>query len=192
MSSNSYLIEDGKRLMIDAGMEPVDRKLKTGDIDILVLTHCHFDHIASAAEIQKKTGCEIWMSEAEAAFFERHKEDASASNFFGIPAELNFTINKRLKTEDVISLGKTRLEVIVTPGHTPGGLCLYEPESKALFSGDTVFAQGYGRFDLLGGDAEALSKSITSLAKLDIKKLYPGHGPTRDEDVAKYLKSIEV
>ena len=187
-SSNVYLIKDEKNLLVDAGM----RALNLPKIDILILTHCHFDHIAMAKDLQEKTKCEIWMSEAEARFFENDRREASASQFFNSDTSLDFKIAKRLKTGEIINLRNTALEVIITPGHTPGGLCLYDKKSKILFSGDTVFAQGYGRYDLRGGDAYALSESIKKLAKLDIKELYPGHGPARKGDVSEYLESIEV
>jgi len=186
--SNVYLIEDKKNLLIDAGTRP----LNLPKIDILVLTHCHLDHITMAKNLQEKTKCEIWMSEAEAKFFENNRKEASASQFFKTSANFDFKINKRLRAGDVINLGKTKLEAIVTPGHTPGSLCLYEPKSKTLFSGDTVFAQGYGRYDLLGGNASALNESIKNLSKLDAEELYPGHGPARKGGVGAYLKSIEV
>ena len=69
------------------------------------------------------------------------------------------------------------LRVIHTPGHTPGGICLYDPEAKLLFSGDTVFTGGsFGRYDFPGGDRKALGASIERLAALDVEGLYPGHG----------------
>lgn len=187
-SSNAYLIKDKKVLLIDAGLRP----LNLPKIDILLLTHCHLDHIGMAAALQKKTGCETWMSEAEAKFFQANRSEASASEFFSMPVDLDFKINRKLKDGETIELGTTTLRVFVTPGHTPGGLCLYEPESKSLFSGDTVFASGYGRYNLLGGDLDKLRDSIGQLSKLDVKTLYPGHGPALKEGVNNYLKSIVI
>lgn len=69
------------------------------------------------------------------------------------------------------------LEVIETPGHTTGGICLYDQVTGSLFSGDTVFAEGIGRTDFEGGDINQLRTSLNKLKKLDIKDLYPGHGP---------------
>jgi glyoxylase-like metal-dependent hydrolase (beta-lactamase superfamily II) len=67
-------------------------------------------------------------------------------------------------------------QVIHTPGHSPGSLCLYWPETKALFSGDVVFNQGIGRVDLPGGDGDALKQSIEKLTRLEVDYLHPGHG----------------
>ena len=69
------------------------------------------------------------------------------------------------------------LRVIHTPGHTPGGICLYEPEEKLLFSGDTVFTGGsFGRYDFPGGDRTVLAASLERLGALEVEGLYPGHG----------------
>lgn len=76
-----------------------------------------------------------------------------------------------------IDLGDSTLRVIHTPGHTPGSICLYEAQSKSLFSGDTVFPYGsVGRTDLPGGSSRDLIRSISRLVKLDVSVLYPGHG----------------
>ena len=76
------------------------------------------------------------------------------------------------------------LEVIHTPGHTPGGICLFEPESKSLFSGYTVLPQGSsGRNDFMGGSSGELTRSIEKLTHLDVNILYPVHGIVTDENV---------
>lgn len=191
VSSNCYLLEGGKAALIDAGLsESILRELTK--IDYLILTHCHFDHIGMAKRIQEKTGCQILMSKAEADFFEAQKDDASAAKYFDFDVDIGFKINKTLKTGDIISIGDTKLKTVVCPGHTPGGLCLYDPESKSLFSGDTVFAQGYGRYDLLGGDRTALQESISKLAKLDVSAIYPGHGQPLKKGANEHLRSLTI
>jgi glyoxylase-like metal-dependent hydrolase (beta-lactamase superfamily II) len=188
ISSNIYLIAGEKRLLVDAGMEPTG----VNDVDILVLTHSHFDHSAMAKDIQDKTGCEIWMSQEEADFFKENRREASAAKYFDFNVDLDFKIGKTLKDGEEIDLDGVTLQALVTPGHTPGGLCLYEQDSKTLFSGDTVFAQGFGRYDLLGGDLQGLRISLNRLSELDVKELYPGHGPALKQGVNEYLSSITV
>ncbi|HNS15808.1 MAG TPA: MBL fold metallo-hydrolase, partial [Syntrophorhabdaceae bacterium] len=73
-------------------------------------------------------------------------------------------------------IGGRAFQVIPTPGHSPGSLCLYWKEKRTLISGDTLFYMGVGRTDLPGGDAELLAESIKRLAELDIEHLIPGHG----------------
>jgi len=80
-------------------------------------------------------------------------------------------------------------EVIHTPGHTPGGICLYDPVSKILFSGDTVFQDGsFGRTDLYGGNTKKLIDSIKKLTQLDVSIMYPGHGDAVAEDANDQIK----
>jgi glyoxylase-like metal-dependent hydrolase (beta-lactamase superfamily II) len=77
--------------------------------------------------------------------------------------------------EDVIDIGEHRLRVINTPGHTCGGICLYDEVTGSLFSGDTVFGSGIGRTDLPSGSAKELAMSLKKLSGIDVKTLYPGH-----------------
>jgi glyoxylase-like metal-dependent hydrolase (beta-lactamase superfamily II) len=94
--------------------------------------------------------------------------------------------------EGELEAGGHRMEVIHTPGHSPGHLCLHLPERKALIAGDLVFAQGVGRVDFPGGDGEALKASINRVAELDLELLLPGHGPVIKgaENVAKNFRLI--
>ena len=85
-----------------------------------------------------------------------------------------------LAAGQIIDVGTLRLEVFHTPGHSPGHVCFYEKESKALFDGDVLFKMGIGRFDLPGGDYEILMRSIREvlLTLPDDTAVYPGHGPS--------------
>lgn len=86
------------------------------------------------------------------------------------------------------------LEVVHTPGHTPGSICLYHREKRLLFSGDTIFPEGsFGRYDLPGGDLAALRQSVEALSRLEVKELYPGHGmPVRNGGSRHIAASREV
>ncbi len=85
------------------------------------------------------------------------------------------------------------MQVILTPGHSPGSICLFSPEKKTLFTGDVIFNQSIGRTDLPGGSGKQLKESITMLAKLDVEVLCPGHGDivTGRENVKKNFKMIQ-
>ncbi len=102
---------------------------------------------------------------------------------------LDFEPDRTLKDKETLDLGDVKLKVIHTPGHTPGSICLYEPRSKSLFSGDTVFPFGsVGRTDLPGGDAKEIIHSIKRL-----KILYPGHGEISTKDVnEQIMNSLEL
>ncbi|MCK4247341.1 MAG: MBL fold metallo-hydrolase, partial [Methanomicrobia archaeon] len=80
-----------------------------------------------------------------------------------------------------------RLEVLHTPGHTDGSICLYDEAKKIMFSGDTFFIDGIGRTDLPSGNEEALKESLERLASLDIEKVYPGHGRVGKCDIESIL-----
>jgi glyoxylase-like metal-dependent hydrolase (beta-lactamase superfamily II) len=81
-----------------------------------------------------------------------------------------------LLREGALQVGDMKFQIIHAPGHSPGSICLYWPQEKALFTGDVIFNQGIGRTDLPGGDGEALKESIRRLSKLDVEHLLSGHG----------------
>ncbi len=141
-------------------------------IETIVLTHGHADHAAALAEVKKATGAQVAIHAADAGIL----KDRMLGNFLGLghypPAEPD----RLLEDGDTISAGGLKFSVIHTPGHTPGGICLYG--QGVLFSGDTLFCEGVGRADL-GGDYEVLIKSIRRklMSLEDNVVVYPGHGP---------------
>ncbi|HIH43716.1 MAG TPA: MBL fold metallo-hydrolase [Candidatus Methanoperedenaceae archaeon] len=145
-------------------------ELEGASIDLIILTHCHYDHCGAAAEVALKTGAKLAM----------HAEDAKLIG--DSMATVSYMFGSRMPgfSPDILLHGGEHLgslEVIHTPGHTPGGICLYNSETGTLFSGDTVFSGGgIGRTDLPGGDGAALAGSIERLCGLDVHALYPGHG----------------
>ncbi len=176
LAANCYLLLDEKKAIIDVGgdiqfiLDAIKRYIDPRELDYVILTHSHFDHAAAAGYF--KGIAKIVM----------HKDEYSllrAQNFtsylFGVKFK-PFEPDIELEGGEVIELGELELEVIHTPGHSPGSICLYEPNKKWLFSGDTVFAHGsFGRVDLPGGSAIQLIKSLEKLSKLDVENLYPGH-----------------
>ncbi len=172
--SNAYLIDARRKTLVDAGMSGA-RVLRNipGGLELIVLTHCHYDHIGAVPDIVKATGAKVAMHRRDAMLLQSGRAGAAA--LFNAPAP-KFTIDIVLKDNEVIDLGDSLLKVVQTPGHTPGSICLYNENSKELFTGDTVFEGGsFGRTDL-GGDREALLRSLEMLTKLDVSILYPGHG----------------
>ncbi|TAN44146.1 MAG: MBL fold metallo-hydrolase [Candidatus Methanoperedens sp.] len=176
--ANAYLV-DG-RMLVDVGMDgraiisQLEKIIKPGELKTIILTHCHYDHSGGAVQVAKYFGAKIAIHRDDVSLLNNPR--GSASELFGVKAP-------SIVPDIILSGGETfgELEVIHTPGHTPGGICLYSAPAKALFSGDTVFPDGsFGRTDLTGGNATKLVESIRKLTLLDVSVMYPGH-----EDIVK-------
>jgi glyoxylase-like metal-dependent hydrolase (beta-lactamase superfamily II) len=188
-SANVYLLPDAG-VLIDTGISgsdtlaAVSRFMPPEDLEMVVLTHAHYDHSGALVDIVKRSGAGIALHRDDAPLL--CDNQGSVAVMFGAVAP-DVGVDRLLLDGDVIA--GVGLEVIHTPGHTPGSICLYQRESKVLFSGDTVFGGGgVGRVDLFGGDAAALVRSIERLTKLDIEVLYPGHGEPFSDNVAEDLE----
>jgi glyoxylase-like metal-dependent hydrolase (beta-lactamase superfamily II) len=145
-------------------------------IDTIILTHCHYDHIAHVKEIAH-------MCKAKVAI---HKADTRGLVEDLHSLSMNFGARSPgIAPDTVLNDGDTvgEFTVIHTPGHTPGCICLYSEKDRVLISGDTVFADGYfGRYDFPGGSRTELARSLDRLATLDVMGLYAGHGEPTEED----------
>ncbi len=143
---------------------------------MIVNTHSHADHIGANLILKNEYNCPILIHSAEAA----HLTDANLnlSAFIGFTEPISAPPERLLNDGDTIQLGNSSFKVIHTPGHTPGGICLYN--GSILFSGDTLFAGSIGRTDFPGGSFEQLIESIKVklMALPDEVKVYPGHGPS--------------
>lgn len=168
MDSNCYLIGD---MLVDTGagfnedylISQIEKHgLKREDIKTVVNTHCHFDHV----------GGNHFFENADIAIHELDAIPLRNKDNLGTSMEVtNSKVDIELHDGDEIN----GFEVIHTPGHTNGGICLWDGVN--LISGDTVFAGGgVGRFDL-GGNFDDLKKSVEKLTHLDVINLLPGHGP---------------
>ncbi len=193
--SNVYLIEDEMLTLVDAGMgmhtELYMDKIKElgfdpSDIDILVNTHCHFDHAGGDFDFFEASGCEILIHDIEAEILEKGEGEISCAVLFDSKLR-PVKVEHRLKDGNTMELGSTILEVLHTPGHTAGSICLYDRKKKALFTGDTVFCGGVGRTDLPTGNSSELFRSLERLKPLPVDKLYTGHGPIAEKDGENYI-----
>jgi glyoxylase-like metal-dependent hydrolase (beta-lactamase superfamily II) len=189
---NVYLVMDEKPILVDAGMMagPILKNIKKfidpTKIEMIVLTHCHHDHSGAAPALKEATGAKLLLSEKEVGCV--GDDLASVAYLFGQQAP-EYKVDEILKEGMVLDIGKWKLEVMETPGHSLGSLCLYEKNEKALFSGDTVFPDGnIGRTDMLGGNTAELVRSIERLAKLDVETMYPGHMEITSRDVNRQIQ----
>lgn len=163
-------------------------KLKVDDIGMIINTHSHPDHCQANELIVDRSGAQVTLSKEEDDF--RNTVGVSLYRAFGLKVP-RFTPLFHLKEGD-FDLGKDgfKLNVILTPGHSPGSVCLYWAEKKVLITGDVVFFMSVGRTDFPGGSTALLKKSIDRLAGLDIEYIIPGHnteprGIIRGKDMIK-------
>ena len=189
---NDYLVLDKKPILVDAGMmagptlKNIKKYIDPAKIEMIVLTHCHHDHSGAAPALKEATGARLLLSEKEVGAV--GDELASVSYLFGQQAAV-YEVDETLKEGMVLDIGDWKLEVLETPGHSQGSLCLYERQEKVLFSGDTVFPDGnIGRTDMYGGSTPELVESITRLTGLDVNTMYPGHMEITSRDVNRQIQ----
>ncbi|MDR3290861.1 MAG: MBL fold metallo-hydrolase [Methanobrevibacter sp.] len=171
MDSNSYIIDN---ILVDTGTglnsdylysKLNDLKIKKDDIEMIVNTHSHYDHTGGNYLFPN---AKIAIHELDALAIEHKNDPLTASTIFHHDLKRH-DVDLKLRDGDTVGSFK----VIHTPGHTPGGISLWDGE--ILISGDTVFADGFGRLDI-GGNHDDMEKSLNKLRKLDVKYLLPGHG----------------
>lgn len=143
------------------------------DLHAILCTHGHFDHILTADAMREAFGVPLYIHEADAEMLpDGHKN--AYSTFFGGPFSQS-PPERVFIHGDLLTFGSLSLQAMHTPGHSRGSSVFLSDET--LFSGDTLFAGGYGRTDLYGGDAAALRRSLQGLSALDSSlTVYPGHG----------------
>lgn len=198
--SNIYLIIDEVIALIDTGtgmnFETVKRNLSkfnltANDVELIINTHCHYDHVGGDRDFIEASGCEVAIHELEAELLRKGDCVITLVGVFGKRLE-PIEVARELHDGDRVKLGELTLEVLHTPGHTQGSISLYEPERKILFSGDTLFCDGVGRTDLPTSDGKALANSLRRFAKLEVERLYPGHGPFAEKGARRHvLEALE-
>jgi len=155
-----------ERFIADRGLAPA----------VVINTHGHFDHTLGAEFLRQRYGIPFCLSEKDRFLLDTA---AVSGSIYGVKIGTMPAIDRDLATMDEVRFGETVLRVIPTPGHTPGHVAFYEPQSKSLFTGDTLFRESIGRTDLPGGDYSWIMRSILDriLPLGDGVKVYPGHGP---------------
>lgn len=142
----------------------------------IVITHGHIDHVGGAMKLKHATGAPILLNENDQMLLDMMDVQAG---WLGVATPDKVTIDQSVKTGDVIEAGGLKAQVIHTPGHTEGSVCLYFAPEKTLIAGDTLFAGSIGRTDLPGGDFRKIMLSLKRdvLALPDDTLVIAGHGP---------------
>ena len=192
---NTYLITGEKNVLIDPGHYHLFGHVRDGlkrlglsvsDIDVIILTHGHLDHMEG-----------IRVFKDTPAVYGIHKEEweiikKGPSYHMGVFAHPDSEPHILFRQGN-LSIGDKSFQIIHTPGHSPGSICIFWPEKKVLFTGDCVFADGIGRTDLPGGNGEELRQSIKNISDFDTWYLLPGHGDIilGKDEVERNFKQIE-
>ena len=181
IGTNCYVVineEQKKGVVIDPGgdADQILEKIKQKGITIeaIFLTHGHSDHIMAVDEVREVTGAKVYVSEADADMLT--KASSNLSVYMGAGREFKAADEFLIDGETITAAG-LKFQVVATPGHTKGGICLLCGDT--VFCGDTIFSESIGRTDLPGGSYSQILHSIkTKIMVLpDEMKLLPGHGP---------------
>ena len=194
--ANCYILgcEDTRQaVVIDPGAEAdviltilASKKLK---VKYIINTHGHFDHVGANRRMKDATQATLMIHQSDEPMLADLNRAASS---FGLTAENSPKADEYLCEDQEITFGNITLKVIHTPGHSPGGVCLYTPGH--VFVGDTLFAGSIGRTDLPGGDYQQLIDNIRQKLFLlsDDTVVYPGHGPEtsigREKQINPFLR----
>jgi glyoxylase-like metal-dependent hydrolase (beta-lactamase superfamily II) len=180
---NCYIVGDegmGAGVLVDPGDEAVRIALaveQTGlEIDRILITHAHIDHVGAVADLVDEYACPVLMhAEAEPMLQQLPTQAIMMGLRFGKVA----TVDRHLEDEEVLEVGALRLKALYTPGHAPGHLAFYVEGEGLVLSGDALFAGSVGRTDLFGGDMDLLMRSINErlMTLPDETRVYSGHGP---------------
>jgi glyoxylase-like metal-dependent hydrolase (beta-lactamase superfamily II) len=186
LNTNAYVIYDVstlEALVIDPATDEILPKISdliSSGLKVvgIIATHGHADHVCGVKGLRELVGCRFMLHELDVEVL---KESVEWALEWGIDISFNdVRPDILLKGDEVLRLGSDEIQIIHTPGHTPGSITIYIPSSKVLFTGDTLFRESVGRTDLPGGSWDKLVNSLRMLVtrfEHDVV-VYPGHGPS--------------
>lgn len=200
LQTNCYLLidEDTKQaVVIDAPFGIADQiaselQLHQATLTHVLLTHGHFDHTMDAPTLKQRFDVPILIHDDDRGFATDPESQGIPFELLGISTE-TFQPDGRLESLQSICVGNVICQIITTPGHTPGGICLYSASENRLFTGDTLFAGSWGRTDYAGGNEEMLRHSLKQLSEFPADTVFfPGHGQSSTIGNERWLARISI
>jgi glyoxylase-like metal-dependent hydrolase (beta-lactamase superfamily II) len=167
-------------MVIDPGddIEDVLALIRKHNLQVkqIVITHAHIDHVGGAMKLRAATGAPILLNQNDHALLKMLDVQAA---WLGMRSPGEVEIDRSVSTGESVTAGSLKADILHTPGHTEGSICLYFPAEQKLIAGDTLFAGSIGRTDLPGGSMQKILRSLhnTVLALPDETVVVPGHGP---------------
>jgi glyoxylase-like metal-dependent hydrolase (beta-lactamase superfamily II) len=184
LACNCSIVGDeasGEAVVIDPGdeVERVQEILARHKLraKYIIATHAHIDHVGGVEKLKQATGAALLMHEGDLPLYQNMGMQAE---LLGVPAPGTVEVDQFLKEGEALRFGPYALEVLHTPGHSPGSLSLHLPgDQQRIFSGDTLFQGSIGRTDLWGGSFEEILRSLHTRLMIfpDATPVFPGHGP---------------
>lgn len=192
IQTNVYVVgcaQSGQGVIVDAGGDPEGLLGLAAEHDLeitkILQTHAHIDHVAAIPEIKEATGAPIYLHPDEATLWQAAPQQGQ---MFGIPVDPLPAPDAELEDGQIIEIGELRAEVMLLPGHSPGGVAFYFAEQSVVLSGDVLFAGSIGRVDLPGSDRGAMKASLKRISGLpENTRVFSGHGPATSIDREKQL-----
>lgn len=163
------------------------------DTGLIVSTHCHCDHVGGNRAIQERSGCDIALHPVGRHFMETHDDWSTWWRYYDQTASF-FDGTRSLADGEIIDIGDHRFQVIHTPGHASDGIVLYHPKARLLISSDTLWENDLAVLTLRVEGNDAVFRMLSSLdriAALDVRRVFPGHGPPFDDAAGAIARTRE-
>ncbi|HEY0392552.1 MAG TPA: MBL fold metallo-hydrolase [Solirubrobacterales bacterium] len=180
IAENCFVVHNegsGQALIVDPGEEAerilAEVEASGAEVEAILITHCHFDHVGAVAPVAKETGATVYCPEIEVPVL----ADIMSFTFAGFGPYESYQADETVKGGETLELAGLTLDVVFTPGHSPGHVTYSVRGEEAIFSGDVLFQGSVGRVDLPGGDGPTLMRSIATLfdSHSPDTTVYPGH-----------------